>query len=111
VISRASADDLLRDAEAQLDRAIVELAVEEANRLLAAGATADDLPRLMQPFVETVRQWRADTMAEVHARVRWIRLIEARITLNEALIAQAETLIARNATCIAYRSVEGLAVH
>jgi hypothetical protein len=111
VISHASAGDLLRVAEARLDRAIVELAVEEANRLLAAGATAEDLPRLMQPFVETLWQWRADTMADVHARVRWIRLIEARIALNEALLAQAETLIARNAACMAYRGVEGLAVH
>ena len=33
----------------------------------------------MQPFVEVVRQWRADAMAEMHAHVRRIRLIEARI--------------------------------
>jgi hypothetical protein len=110
VISRASADDLLRDAEAQLDRTIVELAVEEGNRLLAAGATVDDLPGLMQPFVEAVRQWRADTMADAHARVRWIRLIEAGIALNEALIAEAEACVAQVEACIAYRGVEGLAV-
>jgi hypothetical protein len=53
-----TADDLLRDAEAKFDRAIVQLALAEGNRLLAAGATADDLPQLMQPFVAAVRQWR-----------------------------------------------------
>jgi hypothetical protein len=89
-----TADDLLRDAEAQLDRTIVELAVEEGNRLLSAGATADDLPRLMQPFVEAVRQWRADVMAEVHAHVRRIRLVEARMQVTEALIARTEACIA-----------------
>jgi hypothetical protein len=99
-----SADDLLRDAEAKLDRTIVELAVEEGNRLLAAGATVDDLPGLMQPFVEAVRQWRADVMADVHARVRHIRLIEARIARAEARIARAEA-------CIAYRGIDRLAVH
>src|SRR5918994_1406617 len=87
-------DDLLRDTEAQLDRAIVERALEEGNRLLAAGATADDLPRLMQPFVEVVRQWRADSMARMHAHARRIRRVEARIALNEALIGQNEVCIA-----------------
>jgi hypothetical protein len=87
-------DELLREAEAKLDRMIVELAVEEGNRLLAAGATVDNLPCLMQPFVEVVRQWRADAIAEMHAQVRRIRLIEARITLNEALIARTEACIA-----------------
>jgi hypothetical protein len=86
-------DELLREAEAKFDRTIVELAVEEGNRLLAAGATADDLPRLMQPFIEVVRQWRADAMAEMHARARRIRLVEARIALNEALIARTKACI------------------
>jgi hypothetical protein len=80
-------DELLCEAEAKFDRTIVELAVEEGNRLLAAGATAHDLPRLMQPFIEVVRQWRADAMAEMHAQVR-------RIRLNQALIAQTEACIA-----------------
>jgi hypothetical protein len=99
-----SADDLLRDAEAQLDRTIVELALEEGNRLLAAGATADDLPRVMQPFVEVVRQWRADAMARMHAHARRIRLIEARISLHEALIA-------RNEACMAYLERQMATVH
>jgi hypothetical protein len=86
-------DELLREAEAKFDRTIVELAVEEGNRLLAAGATADDLPRLMQPFIEVVRQWRADAMAEMHARARPIRLVEARIALKEALIARTKACI------------------
>ena len=72
-------DELLREAEVKFDQAIIELAIEEGNRLLAAGALADDLPRLMAPFVAAVRQWRADAMAEVHAHARRIRLIEARI--------------------------------
>jgi hypothetical protein len=71
-----TADDLLRDAEAEFDRAIVELAIEQGNRLLAAGATTDDLPRIMAPFVEVVRQWRADAMARMHAHAGRIRLIE-----------------------------------
>ena len=87
-------DELLRQAEAKFERTIIELAVEEGNRLLAAGATADDLPRLMQPFIEVVRQWRADAMAEMHAQVRRIRLIEARIALNQALIARTEACVA-----------------
>jgi hypothetical protein len=88
-----TADDLLREAEAKFDRTIVELAVEEGNRLLEAGATADDLPQLMQPFVEAARQWRADAMAEMQAQARRIRLIEARIALNEALIARTEACL------------------
>jgi hypothetical protein len=89
-----AADELLCEAEAKFDRTIVELAVEEGNRLLAAGATAHDLPRLMQPFIEVVRQWRADAMAEMHAQVRRIRLIEARIALNQALMARTEACVA-----------------
>jgi hypothetical protein len=89
-----TADDLLRDAEAKFDRAIVEFAIEEGNRLLAAGATSDDLPRLMAPFVEVVRQWRADALARMHAHAGRIRLIEARIRLNEALIRQNQACIA-----------------
>jgi hypothetical protein len=87
-------DELLREAEAKFDRTIVELAVEEGNRLLAAGATADDLPPLMQPFIEVVRQWRADAMAEMHAHVRRIRLVEARMQVTEALIARTEACLA-----------------
>ena len=90
----STAADLLREAEAKFDQTIVELVVEEGNRMLAAGATADDLPRLMAPFVAAVRQWRADAMAEMHAHARRIRLIEARISLNQALIAQTEACIA-----------------
>jgi hypothetical protein len=33
-------------------------------------------------------------MAEMHAQVRRIRLIEARIALNQAMIARSEALIA-----------------
>jgi hypothetical protein len=87
-------DEILREAETKFDRTIVELVLKEGNRLLAAGATADDLPRLMQPFVEVVRQWRADAMARVHAHSRRIRLIEARISLHEALVARNEACIA-----------------
>jgi hypothetical protein len=87
-------DQLLREAEVKFDQAIIELAIEEGNRLLAAGAHADDLPRLMQPFIEVVRQWRADAMAEMHAQVRRIRLIEARIALNQALIARTKACVA-----------------
>ena len=87
-------DEILREAAGKFDQAIIELAVEEGNRLLDAGATADDLPCLMQPFIKVVRQWRADAMAEMHAQVRRIRLIEARIALNEALIARTEACLA-----------------
>ena len=52
VVMTDDVDELLRQAEAKFERTIIELAVEEGNRLLAAGATADDLPRLLQPFVE-----------------------------------------------------------
>jgi hypothetical protein len=99
-----TADDLLRDAEAKFDRAIVELAVEEGNRLLAAGAAPDDLPRLMAPFVDSVRHWRAEAMARMHAHVRRIRLVEARIALSEAPIARAEARLA-------YLERHGAAVH
>jgi hypothetical protein len=85
-----TADDLLLEAERQFDAEIARLAMEEGNRLLAAGSSADDLPRLMAPFVEVVRQWRADAMARMHAHAGRIRLIEARIALNEALIKQNE---------------------
>ena len=47
VMTTDAVDELLCEAEAKFDRMIVELAVEEGNRLLAAGATVDDLPRLM----------------------------------------------------------------
>jgi hypothetical protein len=83
-------DEILREAEAKFDRTIVELAVEESNRLLAAGTTADDLPQLMQPFVQVVRQWRADAMARMDAQARRIRRIEAQILVNEALIRRNE---------------------
>lgn len=99
-----TADDLLREAEAKLDRTIIELAVEEGNRLLAAGAAPDDLPRLMAPFVDTVRHWRAEAMARMHAHVRRIRLIEAQILVNEALIARTEA-------CLAYLERHGAVVH
>jgi pantothenate kinase-related protein Tda10 len=90
----ATRPELLREAEAKFDRTIVELAVEEGNRLLAAGALADDLPRLMAPFVAAARQWRADAMARMHAHVARIRANEARIALNQALIAQTEACLA-----------------
>jgi hypothetical protein len=99
-----TADDLLLDAERQFDAEIVRLETEKGNRLLAAGATADDLPQLMAPFVAAVRQWRASAMAEVHAQARRIRLIEARIALNEALIARTEV-------CLAYLERHGAAMH
>jgi hypothetical protein len=89
-----TADDLLLEAERQFDAEIARLAMEEGNRLLAAGATADDLSRLMQPFVEVVRQWRADAMVRMQAHARRIRLVEARIALNEALIARTEACMA-----------------
>jgi hypothetical protein len=98
-------DELLREAEVKFDQAIVELAIEEANRLLAAGALADDLPRLMAPFVAAVRQWRADAMAGMmHAHARRIRLVEARIRLNEELIR-------RNEACMACLERHGATVH
>jgi hypothetical protein len=89
-----TADDLLLEAERQFDAEIARLAMEEGNRLLAAGATADDLPRLMEQFVEVVRQWRADAMARMHAHARRIRLVEARMQVTEALIARNEACIA-----------------
>ena len=100
----ADVDELLREAEAKFDQAIIELAIEEGNRLLAAGALADDLPRLMAPFVAAVRQWRADAMAEVHAHARRIRLIEARMRVTEALIARTEA-------CMACLERHGATVH
>jgi hypothetical protein len=99
-----TSDDLVRQAEAKFDRTILELTVEEGNRLLAAGAAPDDLPRLMAPFVAAARQWRAGAMAEAHAHARRIRLVEARIALNEALIARTEA-------CLAYLERHVAAVH
>ena len=83
-------DELLREAEVKFDQAIIELAIEEGNRLLAAGALADDLPRLMAPFVAAARQWRADAMARMHAHVARIRANEARIRRNEERTACLE---------------------
>ena len=97
-------DELLRQAEGKFDQAIIELAVEEGNRLLAAGAIADDLPRLMAPFVAVVRQWRADAMARMHAHVGRIRVNEARIRLNEELIRRIEA-------CMACLERHGATVH
>jgi hypothetical protein len=97
-------DELLSEAAGKFDQAIIELAIEEGNRLVAGGATIDDLPRIMAPFVEVVRQWRSDAMAEMHAHIRRIRLIEARISLNQALIAQTEA-------CIACLERNGATVH
>jgi hypothetical protein len=99
-----TADDLLCAAEAKIDRAIVELAAEEGNRLLAAGAATDDLPRLMAPFVAIARQGRANAMARMQAHAKHIRLIEGRIALNEALIARTEA-------CIACLERHGATVH
>jgi hypothetical protein len=99
-----TADDLVLEAERQFDAEIVRLAMEEGNRLLAAGATADDLPQLMQPFVAVVRQWRADAMARMYAHARRIRLIEAQILVNQALIR-------RNEACLAYLERHGATVH
>jgi hypothetical protein len=87
-------DELLRQAEARFDQAIIELAIEVGNRLVAAGALADDLPRLMAPFVAAVRQWRANAMARLYAHARCIRLVEARIRLHEELIRRNEARIA-----------------
>jgi hypothetical protein len=97
-------DELLREAEVKFDQAIVELAIEEANRLLAAGALADDLPRLMAPFVASARHCRAAAMAGMHAHARRIRLVEARIRLNEELIR-------RNEACMACLERHGATVH
>jgi hypothetical protein len=100
----ADVDELLREAEVKFDQAIIELAIEEGNRLLAAGALADDLPRLMAPFVAAVRQWRADAMVRMHAHVARIRANEARIRLHEELIR-------RNEACIACLERIGATVH
>jgi hypothetical protein len=97
-------DDLLLEAERQFDAEIASLAMEEGNRLLAGGASADDLPRLMAPFVDIVRQWRADAMARMQAHTRHIQLLEVRIAVNEALIAWIEA-------CIACLEGHGAAVH
>jgi hypothetical protein len=100
----ADVDELLRQAEVKFDQAIVELAIEAGDRLMAAGALADDLPRLMAPFVAAVRQWRADAMARMHAHAKCIRLVEARIRLHEELIR-------RNEACIACLERIGATVH
>ena len=97
-------DDLLLEAERQFDAEIASLAMEEGNRLLAGGASADDLPRLMAPFVDVVRQWRADAMARMQAHVRRIRLIEAQILVNKARIRW-------NEMCIACLERHGATVH
>jgi hypothetical protein len=99
-----TADDLLLEAERQFDAEIARLAMEEGNRLLAAGSSADDLPRLMAPFVDVVRQWRADAMARMQGHVRRIRLIEAQILVNEARIRW-------NEMCIACLERRGATVH
>jgi hypothetical protein len=91
----ADVDELLRQAAGKFDQVIIELAIEAANRLVATGATVDDLPRLLQPFVQVVRQWRSDAMARMHMDARRVRLIEARIRLLEELIR-------RNEACMAY---------
>jgi hypothetical protein len=89
-----TADELLCFAARQFDAEIIGLAVAEGNRLLAAGATADDLPRLMAPLVAAVREWRADAMARMREHARRIRLIEAQIRLNEELIRRNEACMA-----------------
>ena len=79
-------DELLREAEANSTR---RSSSWRSRRAIGwwLPAHGDDLPRLMAPFVAAVRQWRADAMPRC-AQVRRIRLIEARIALNEALIAR-----------------------
>ena len=97
-------DEILREAAGKFDQAIIELAIEAGNRLVAAGALAEDLPRLMAPFVAAVRQWRANAMARMHAHVARIRANEARIRLHEELIR-------RNEACIACLQRDGATVH
>jgi hypothetical protein len=58
----------------------------------------------MKPFVEVVRERRADAMARMQAHVRRIRLIEAQILVNEARIRW-------NEICIACLERHGATVH
>jgi hypothetical protein len=89
-----NADQLLEHCTEEIDKAICDFGVQMAQQLLDAGVRVDDLRPLMQPFIRKLAQRRADAIAEMHARVRPIRLIEARIALNQGLIARIEACMA-----------------
>jgi hypothetical protein len=76
------ADQLLENHIAQVDQAICEGAVQMAQRLLAAGASVDDLRPLMQPFIRKLAQCRAEAVAKLTANANRLRVIEAKIELT-----------------------------
>ena len=85
------ADQLLENHIAQVDQAICEGAVQMAQRLLAAGASVDDLRPLMQPFIRKLAQWRAEAVAKLRANANRLRVIEAQIERNEAQLERLES--------------------
>ena len=83
------ADQLLENHIAQVDQAICEGAVQMAQRLLAAGASVDDLRPLMQPFIRKLAQCRAEAVAKLRANANRLRVIEAQIERNEAQLERS----------------------
>ena len=86
-----NADQLLENHIAQVDQAICEGAVQMAQRLLAAGASVDDLRPLMQPFIRKLAQCRAEAVAKLRANANRLRVIEAQIERNEAQLERLES--------------------
>jgi hypothetical protein len=86
-----NADQMLEYYTAKIDAAICEGAVRTAQHLLNAGTSIDDLPRLMEPIIQRLAEWRAETMAAIQAHVVPMQAIEARLRVNEALIERIES--------------------
>jgi hypothetical protein len=79
-----NADQLLKRYTAEIDEVICDGAKQTAQQLLDAGADVDDLPRLMQPFVQWLAQMRARAVARLHANVARLRVVEAQIERLES---------------------------
>ena len=86
-----NADQLLADYVRQIDDVICEYAAAAAQHLLDAGASVDDLPRLMQPIVQRLSEYRADAVAKLERHTIPIRAIEARMAVLNAQIERLES--------------------
>ena len=97
-------DELLRQAEVKFDQAILELAIEEGNRLLAAGAhggrpaAADGAVRRGSATVARRRHGRGARARQAYQADRGAH------ALTEALIARTEA-------CMAWLERHGATVH
>src|SRR5687768_12696804 len=79
MVTAMTADQLLAEATADIDREILAGAMQVAQAWLDRGARPDDLPRVMRDFVHDLATWRAHAIARVHVRAERISRLEARM--------------------------------